>query len=85
MNNAVGEQKKRINVISLENAILVCYLSPPPVRLLNYMAQRVKTDTLDDLSDAVRPPADKPAVIDVSVDPAALYSFRRDSFAHRAK
>ncbi|MEX0729398.1 MAG: thiamine pyrophosphate-binding protein [Aquisalimonadaceae bacterium] len=26
----------------------------------------------------------KPAVIDVQMDPAALYSFRRDSFAHRA-
>ncbi|WP_062309771.1 thiamine pyrophosphate-binding protein [Polynucleobacter sinensis] len=29
--------------------------------------------------------ADAPAVIDVSVDPDALFSFRRDSFAHRAK
>jgi acetolactate synthase-1/2/3 large subunit/sulfoacetaldehyde acetyltransferase len=26
---------------------------------------------------------EKPAVIDVQVDPAALYSFRRDSFKHR--
>ncbi len=26
----------------------------------------------------------KPAVVDVQVDPAALYSFRRDSFVHRA-
>ena len=25
----------------------------------------------------------KPAVIDVDVDPKALYSFRRDSFKHR--
>ena len=24
-----------------------------------------------------------PAVIDIAVDPAALYSFRRDSFKHR--
>jgi acetolactate synthase-1/2/3 large subunit/sulfoacetaldehyde acetyltransferase len=29
--------------------------------------------------------ANSPAVIDVSVDPDALFSFRRDSFAHRAK
>ena len=28
--------------------------------------------------------ADKPAVVDIKVDPDALYSFRRDSFAHRA-
>lgn len=27
----------------------------------------------------------KPAVVDVKVDPAALYSFRRDSFKHRAQ
>jgi acetolactate synthase-1/2/3 large subunit/sulfoacetaldehyde acetyltransferase len=28
---------------------------------------------------------DKPAVIDVAVDPDALFSFRRDSFQHRVK
>ena len=27
----------------------------------------------------------KPSVIDVDVDPKALYSFRRDSFKHREK
>ena len=27
----------------------------------------------------------KPVVIDVDVDPKALYSFRRDSFKHRVK
>ncbi len=27
----------------------------------------------------------RPAIVDVMVDPAALYSFRRDSFQHRAK
>jgi acetolactate synthase-1/2/3 large subunit/sulfoacetaldehyde acetyltransferase len=27
----------------------------------------------------------RPAVVDVAVDPEALYSFRRDSFRHRAK
>ena len=27
----------------------------------------------------------KPVVIDVDVDPKALYSFRRDSFKHRKK
>ena len=29
--------------------------------------------------------ANKPVVIDVDVDPKALYSFRRDSFTHRIK
>jgi len=27
----------------------------------------------------------KPAVIDIAIDPKALYSFRRDSFKHREK
>ncbi len=27
---------------------------------------------------------EKPAVVDIAVDPKALYSFRRDSFKHRA-
>lgn len=35
------------------------------------------------LSSAMR--QNRPAVIDVMVDPNALYSFRRDSFKHRAK
>jgi acetolactate synthase-1/2/3 large subunit/sulfoacetaldehyde acetyltransferase len=29
--------------------------------------------------------SDRCAIVDVQVDPAALYSFRRDSFQHRAK
>ena len=29
--------------------------------------------------------AKKPVVIDVDVDPKALYSFRRDSFKHKIK
>ena len=29
--------------------------------------------------------SNKPSVIDVDVDPKALYSFRRDSFKHREK
>ncbi len=29
--------------------------------------------------------SNKPSVIDVDVDPKALYSFRRDSFKHRVK
>ena len=27
----------------------------------------------------------KPAVIDIAIDPKALYSFRRDTFKHRTK
>ena len=62
--------------------------SPPFDKIAElYGAKGFKADTLDEVSDAVEAAlaCDKPAVIDVSVDPSALYSFRRDSFAHRAK
>ena len=50
-----------------------------------YGAAGFKGDHLDQIGDAVGAAlaANRPAVIDVSVDPAALYSFRRDSFKHR--
>ena len=62
--------------------------SPPFDKLAElYGAKGFKADTLDEVTGAVEAAlaCNKPAVIDVSVDPAALYSFRRDSFAHRAK
>ncbi|WP_299655053.1 thiamine pyrophosphate-binding protein [uncultured Jannaschia sp.] len=52
-----------------------------------YGAKGYRVDRLCDLAETVRAAlaCGKPAVIDVMVDPAALYSFRRDSFQHRAK
>jgi len=42
-------------------------------------------ERLEEVGDAVQAALDcaRPAVIDIAVDPAALYSFRRDSFKHR--
>ena len=60
--------------------------SPPFDKLAElYGARGFRADTVDDAADAIRAALDcgKPAVVDVSVDPAALYSFRRDSFKHR--
>ena len=60
--------------------------SPPFDKLAElYGAAGFKAETLDETADCIRAALDcgKPAVIDVSVDPAALYSFRRDSFKHR--
>ena len=62
--------------------------SPPFDKLAElYGAKGFKAETLDEVTGAVEAAltCNAPAVIDVSVDPAALYSFRRDSFAHRAK
>ncbi len=45
----------------------------------------MRVETISQFGDAVMAAiaSDRPAVIDVAVDPNALYSFRRDSFAHR--
>ena len=50
-----------------------------------YGARGYAVDRIEDVGDAVKAAlaCGKPAVIDVAVDPAALYSFRRDSFKHR--
>lgn len=60
--------------------------SPPFDKLAElYGAKGYKAETLDQMAQAIKDAltCGKPAVVDVSVDPAALYSFRRDSFKHR--
>ena len=60
--------------------------SPPFDKLAElYGAAGFRADSLAGVADAVEAAllCGKPAVIDVAVDPAALYSFRRDSFKHR--
>ena len=50
-----------------------------------YGAAGFRADRLSDVAGAVEAAlaCGKPAVVDVAVDPNALYSFRRDSFKHR--
>ncbi|MEM7196415.1 MAG: thiamine pyrophosphate-binding protein [Pseudomonadota bacterium] len=50
-----------------------------------YGAAGYRVEKLSDVAGAVEAALgeDRPAVIDISVDPNALYSFRRDSFKHR--
>jgi acetolactate synthase-1/2/3 large subunit/sulfoacetaldehyde acetyltransferase len=60
--------------------------SPPFDKLAElYGAAGFRADTLSGVAEAVEAAlaCGKPAVIDVAVDPSALYSFRRDSFKHR--
>ena len=60
--------------------------SPPFDKLAElYGAAGFRADRLADVAPAVEAAltCGKPAVVDVAVDPAALYSFRRDSFKHR--
>ncbi len=64
-------------------------ISSPPFNKLAelYGAKGYKVKKLSDINDAVKSAlkVNKPVVIDVDVDPKALYSFRRDSFKHRSK
>ena len=62
--------------------------SPPFDKVADlYGAKGFRADRLDDVAEVVRTAIDcgKPAVVDIAVDPAALYSFRRDSFKHRGE
>ena len=52
-----------------------------------YGAKGFKVKKISEINEAVIAAikSNKPAVVDVDVDPSALYSFRRDSFKHRQK
>ncbi len=62
--------------------------SPPFDKVAElYGAKGFKVKKVSEINQAVREALkiNKPIVIDVDVDPKALYSFRRDSFKHRSK
>ena len=62
--------------------------SPPFDKVAKlYGAKGYKVDKVSEINEAVKEAINckKPAVIDVAVDPKALYSFRRDSFKHKIK
>ena len=62
--------------------------SPPFDKVAKlYGAKGFKVKKISEINEAVRAAykCNKPSVIDVDVDPKALYSFRRDSFKHREK
>jgi thiamine pyrophosphate-dependent acetolactate synthase large subunit-like protein len=60
--------------------------SPPFDKVAElYGAAGFKVDRIGEVGEVVKAALEcgKPAVVDIAVDPAALYSFRRDSFKHR--
>jgi len=62
--------------------------SPPFDKVAQlYGAKGFKVERTSEIGEAVKAAlkCNKPAVIDVAIDPKALYSFRRDSFKHRIK
>ena len=62
--------------------------SPPFDKVAQlYGAKGFEVNKVSEVNEALKAAlkCNKPAVINVNVDPKALYSFRRDSFQHRAK
>ena len=64
-------------------------ISNPPFHKVAqlYGAKGFEVNRISEVNDALKAAlkCNKPAVINVNVDPKALYSFRRDSFKHRIK
>ena len=64
-------------------------ISSPPFHKVAqlYGAKGFEVNRISEVNDALKAAlkCNKPAVINVNVDPKALYSFRRDSFKHRIK
>ena len=62
--------------------------SPPFDKIAElYGAKGYKVEKISEIKHALESAlnCNKPAVIDLAVDPLALYSFRRDSFKHKTK
>ena len=62
--------------------------SPPFDKVAElYGAKGFKVERISEINEVVKAALEtnKPSVIDVAVDPKALYSFRRDSFKRRSK
>jgi thiamine pyrophosphate-dependent acetolactate synthase large subunit-like protein len=52
-----------------------------------YGAKGFRVERISEINEAVNAAikCNKPVIVDIAVDPKALYSFRRDSFKHRSK
>jgi len=62
--------------------------SPPFDKVAElYGAKGFRVERTSEINEAVNAAlkCNKPAVVDIAIDPKALYSFRRDSFKHRKK
>jgi thiamine pyrophosphate-dependent acetolactate synthase large subunit-like protein len=89
MNNQSWGAEKAYQKDFFEKRYLGADINSPPFDKVAelYGAKGFKVKKISEVNEAVRAAykCKKPAVIDVDVDPKALYSFRRDSFKHRSK
>ncbi|MGI9353529.1 MAG: thiamine pyrophosphate-binding protein [Rhizobiaceae bacterium] len=87
MNNGCWGAEKAYQRDFFNGRYIGADISSPPFEKLAelYGAKGYRAESLPQMAEAIEDAlgGDKPAVIDVQVDPAALYSFRRDSFKHR--
>ena len=89
MNNKSWGAEKAYQKDFFEKRYIGADISSPPFDKVAalYGAKGYKVEKVSEINEAVKAAINckKPAVIDVAVDPKALYSFRRDSFKHRIK
>jgi len=89
MNNKSWGAEKAYQKDFYEKRYLGADINSPPFDKVAelYGAKGFKVKKVSEINQAVREALkiNKPVVIDVDVDPKALYSFRRDSFKHRSK
>ena len=87
MNNQCWGAEKAYQRDFFDGRYIGADLSSPPFDKVAelYGAQGFQAQSIAEVGEAVRAALDstRPAVIDVAVDPEALFSFRRDSFRHR--
>ena len=87
MNNGCWGAEKAYQRDFFQGRYIGADVSSPPFDKLAelYGAKGYRAESLSDVSGAIEAALDcgKPAVVDIAVDPNALYSFRRDSFKHR--
>ncbi len=87
-NNSWGAEKAYQKEFFGKRYIGADIKSPPFHKVAQlYGAKGFEVDRVLEVNDALKAAlkCNKPAVINVNVDPKALYSFRRDSFKHKAK
>ena len=87
-NNSWGAEKAYQKDFFGKRYIGADIISPPFDKVAQlYGAIGFQVNKVSEVNEALKAAlkCNKPAVINVNVDPKALYSFRRDSFKHRAK
>jgi len=89
MNNGSWGAEKAYQRDFYEKRYIGANIDSPPFEKVAelYGAAGFHVNKLTELKDAINEAlqCEKPAVINVNVDPNALYSFRKDSFKHKHK